>query len=223
MYQALLIAHGIAGGLGMIGAVGAIGTRLMRSPHKWHVWSGRVFTLGMVGVGLTGLLITSKYPSLFLLGLAVFVLYLAGMGWLYARARGGLDRPWHRVLAFGFTATFSAMLGYGLWAWLGQGAAMGIVLAVFGGIGLLNAVGDLRTSMGRPLSPKERIAAHLSRMLGGTIAAVTAFLLVQMQTNSLLVWLGPTVVITPLIAYWSRKVRGGWLPRSPVRGKASPT
>ena len=50
-------------------------------------------------------------------------------------------------------------------------------------------------------------------MLGGTIATVTAVLVQQVVTRmqpgdpwAVAVWLAPTVIITPMIAIWSRKV-----------------
>jgi hypothetical protein len=58
--------------------------------------------------------------------------------------------------------------------------------------------------------PSARIAAHLGRMLGGTIAAVTAFTVVNVRIEpAFVVWLAPTVVLTPVIAYWTARVRGG--------------
>jgi hypothetical protein len=44
-------------------------------------------------------------------------------------------------------------------------------------------------------------------MLAGTIAAVTAFTVVNVSTEpAVLAWLGPTAIITPLIVYWNRRV-----------------
>jgi hypothetical protein len=63
--------------------------------------------------------------------------------------------------------------------------------------------------------PSARIAAHLGRMLGGTIAAVTAFTVVNVRIEpAFVVWLAPTVVLTPVIAYWTARVRGGRVPQA---------
>ena len=216
MYEALLVAHGLSGALALLGALGAISSRLVRSPHRVHAVSGTGFTAGMVGVGATGLVITAVNPSVFLLGLAVLALYFALSGWAYAKVRRDHARPMFKLGAALFTAAFAALILYAAWLYFARGIGMGIPLGVFSVIGLLQARADLRTALGRPLPPKERIAAHLSRMMGGTIAAVTAFLLVQLQTSSVIVWLAPTILITPLIVLWSRKVRGGWMARSPA-------
>ncbi len=44
-------------------------------------------------------------------------------------------------------------------------------------------------------------------MMGASIAAATAFLVVNIQTNPVwITWIAPTVVITPLIIYLNRRV-----------------
>lgn len=212
MYTLLLFVHGGAGAVALAGAVGAIGSRLFGWPHRVHILSGNAFTVGMIGVALTGLVITWISPSLFLLSLAVFLLYLVIAGWRYAKSRKGLQSAGDKIFAIGFALIFVLMIIYGAWRGMG-GNAMGWVMAVFGTIGLLQALADARGAFGEPVKGKTRIAAHLTRMLGGTIGVTTAFLLIQFQTNSVWVWLGPTALLTPLILVWSRRVRGGWLPK----------
>jgi hypothetical protein len=57
-----------------------------------------------------------------------------------------------------------------------------------------------------------RIANHLIRMMGATIAVITAFLVVNVHFDpGWVVWLAPTVVLTPLIIVWSRRARQGRL------------
>lgn len=213
MYELLLITHGGLGAVALFGAAIAIATRLFGWAHKWHIISGNAFTTGMLGVAITGFAITLINPSLFLLALAVFLLYLTLMGWRYAKARKGIGGAIDKTLALAFMAAFIAMIGYGVYILTSLKVPTGWVMVVFGVIGLLNAQFDLRTVFGQPVTGQRRIIAHLSRMLGGTIGAITAFLLVQMQTNSVWVWLAPTFILTPLIFIWSAKLRGGWFPK----------
>lgn len=93
------------------------------------------------------------------------------------------------------------------------GTAMGWVLVAFGSIGLQFVVQDLR-GWGKTEDFGTRISNHLSHMLGGTIATVTAVLVQQVVPRldpsspfKVLVWLAPTVIITPLIIIWARKVK----------------
>jgi hypothetical protein len=56
------------------------------------------------------------------------------------------------------------------------------------------------------------LLAHLQRMTGGYIAATTAFLVVNAQYSpvvlpSVVVWLLPTVILTPLTIAFSKKYK----------------
>jgi hypothetical protein len=47
---------------------------------------------------------------------------------------------------------------------------------------------------------------HIQRMVGSYIAALTAFLVVNnTYLPPLMAWLMPTIIMTPLIFYWSKK------------------
>ena len=90
---------------------------------------------------------------------------------------------------------------------------LGWLLVAFGAIGVQFAIQDIR-SWGKAQDFSTRISNHLSAMLGGTIATITAVLVQQvvprLDTDSpfrVVVWLAPTVIITPLIALWVRKVK----------------
>jgi hypothetical protein len=103
-------------------------------------------------------------------------------------------------------ATAIAMAATGLARLRGPGPA-GTVLVAFAAIGGSFALADLSALRRRSYRGRARVAAHLTRMLAGTIAAVTAFTVVNVSTEpEVLAWLGPTVVITPLIGYWNRRV-----------------
>jgi hypothetical protein len=56
---------------------------------------------------------------------------------------------------------------------------------------------------------KERIVRHLTNMMGGTIAVVTAVLVVNVDVEPVWIWwVLPTALITPIILWWSRKTLG---------------
>jgi uncharacterized membrane protein YoaK (UPF0700 family) len=53
----------------------------------------------------------------------------------------------------------------------------------------------------------KRIAKHLSFMLGASIGTVTAFLVTNFQLQpAIILWLGPTLLLTPYIFYWNYKL-----------------
>ena len=215
MHQIFLLVH-IAGGMAaLVGAGGALGTRKGRRGHA--LW-GRAFALGMLVVFLTTLLMMFTRPNLFLLCVAVFSFYLVLTGWLRARNRSGAPCRTDWIAAATMIVTAIAMVVWGMIA-VGSGNSMGIVLIAFGGIGGGSAIADLVALRGNRYRGSARIAAHLGRMLGGTIAAVTAFTVVNVRIEpAFVVWLAPTVVLAPVIAYWTARVLGGSVPQAAAVG-----
>jgi hypothetical protein len=87
-----------------------------------------------------------------------------------------------------------------------------VTLLAFGSIGLTMALADGHDWARGPITGKARIARHLSRMLGGTIATINAAGVVDLCfLPDLVVWLGPTALITPAVVCWSARVTRGAL------------
>jgi hypothetical protein len=204
VYSVLLSIHIAAGFTALSSAAVAVATP---KGKRWHVYAGRAFVMGMAVVFLTALPMTVIKPNLFLLLIAIFSFYLAVSGWLRARNRSGIPVPAEWIVAVAMVLAAVAMGGRGI-AMRAMGNSMGIVLLVFGGIGGLLAVRDLMSLRAHRYRGNVRIAAHVGRMLAGTIAAVTAFTVVNVRIEPMfVVWLAPTVVLTPVIVYWNRRVR----------------
>jgi hypothetical protein len=95
-----------------------------------------------------------------------------------------------------------------------QGNTFGIVYIVFGFISLLFVRTDLSNYRGKASTRNYWLLAHLQRMTGGYIAALTAFLVVNSSSlpsfiPGVVYWLLPTAILTPLIIRWSRKYAVG--------------
>jgi hypothetical protein len=172
-----------------------------------HIAAGLTALSSAAVVFLTALPMTLMKPNLFLLLIAVFSFYLASSGWLRARNRSGIPTAAEWIAAVAMVLAALAMGGRGV-AMHAMGNSLGNVLLVFGGIGGLLAARDLTSLRAHRYRGTVRIAAHVGRMLGGTIAAVTAFAVVNVRIEPMfVVWLAPTVVLTPVIVYWNRRVR----------------
>ncbi len=144
--------------------------------------------------------------NLFLFLIAVFSYYLAYSGLRYARRRD--QKPsktdWCVSLIMilaSISMILTGFLLYDIKNFHGQ------VLIVFGLLGASFSLNDFRLFSKGSLPYPIRISRHLAAMLGGTIAAYTAFLVTNVSFNPpIVLWLGPTVLITPLIIYWTNKV-----------------
>ncbi|PSQ19265.1 hypothetical protein BRD00_03245 [Halobacteriales archaeon QS_8_69_26] len=198
--------HVAAGVVAVLAGVVALVTT--KGGHR-HRRAGRVFVGSMaVVVGtVPPLLAFDPTPfRAFLTLVAVFSGYLAFSGYraLSRRRpdRGAAAVDW--AAAVGVVLACLALGGWGVVRLL-DGDGFGVVMAVFGGIGIGFGGLDLR-AFGASDRGGSRTVAHLQRMIGAFIATVSAVSAVNL-TDALGVaaWLWPTVVLVPLIVYWSRK------------------
>ena len=211
MYKLLLGIHVVAGNIALLSAAGAV---VVAKGGRAHALVGRAFAIGMTIIFLTAVPMTLIKPNLFLFLVALFNFYLVATGWLRAKNRRGVPARSEWALAIAMALIAIGMAGRGV-TMLVSGASMGIVLTVFAGIGGVLAARDLSGLRAQAFRGKERIVSHLTRMLGGTIGAVTAFIVTNVRLEpAFVLWLLPSVVLTPVIIYWSRRVRG---PARPAR------
>ena len=207
--QFLLISHVIAGAVALGSAFSAISTK---KGSKNHMFVGRIYSLAMFYVVVGAFILSVVRPNPFLFSIALFSGYLVWTGFRRARYRNAVLNNIDKVTVVMGVLIIVILLGYGLNLILSQNS-IGIVL-IFFGLGMVTfVVEDNRALKGELYKSKLRIANHLQRMLGGTIATITAVLVQQLvpriQNNQIpefVIWIGPTIVLTPLIFYWSKKI-----------------
>lgn len=212
----LMAMHILCGTVALISGLVAMTTKLVDVDHKYHVWSGRPFYWGMIGITVTALGLVLTRTNLPLFFISVFSFYQAWRGWRYAVNRKGTPTQYDRVIDWGGLIFFIVMAGFGAYAQFVLGEPFGIVPMVFGIIGGLNARGAIQVANAGGAKGKERISEHLQAMMGGLIATITAVLVVNIPRvigyDSPWIpvfWLLPTALIVPFIAIWSRKIKGG--------------
>ena len=185
-----------------------------------HVRAGRVYAIGMTLIFLTAVPLAILGADVFLLLIAFFSFYLVFAGWRFARNRSRRPQPvdWAAVAILGLTGL--AMWAYAV-ALAVDGSGQWVTMLVFGGIAVALSVADGlffqrgRSRERRP-APYLRIQRHLTNMMAGTIATVTAVMVVNVSMNpAWLLWILPTIVITPLIVWWN--VRTARKARRPAR------
>jgi uncharacterized membrane protein len=218
-YLAILIVHIGAGGAALLASLAAL---YAPKGGPLHRRAGRAFVAAMLAVGASALTLAILRPNAFLFTVGLFSLYLVTAGWEAARP-GRVSRR-AAAVALAMLVAAVCMIGIAgavLLDWPGAARLVGrlppVALLVFGAIGAAFGAQDLRAwAAARPESPRQRIARHLARMGGAAIAAWTAFVVVNARfLPPPVAWIGPTLLLLPVILYWQRRVRDG-------RGAAAP-
>ena len=199
----LLTAH-IAGGSVALLALAPV--LVSAKGEGLHVRAGRAYVYGMAVALASAYPLAVLLPSPFLGGVALFSTYLVGSGWRWMRGDADATATWGVRGAVAMLVAAAGMVAVGSWQLVG-GDGLGVALLVFAGIGGTLALEDLRVLRGERPDRRRRMALHLGRMLGGAIATVTAVLVVNVTTDPVwLAWIAPTVVGSPMIAWWTTKV-----------------
>jgi uncharacterized membrane protein len=205
-FSALLIAH-ITSGVISLGAAG-VALASDKGTHM-HRRSGRIYVTAMLSVSISALLLALQAMNGFLLMVSVFTFYLIFTGWRAATARNGTESRFDRAVGIGVTLVGIGMVGRGALLLSSGITHPSITLIVFGMISTVMPIMDWRHWARGPIVGRSRIARHLSRMLGGTIATLTATAVVNLDHwPAMVVWLGPTALLTPVILWWIKRLNG---------------
>lgn len=199
-------AHVAAGVVAVLAGVAAL---ITGKGGRRHRTAGKVFVASMavvVGTVVPLLVIAPSSMRAFLGLVAVFSGYLAFSGYrVLSRKRPADGAAFVDWIAAG--GVVLACLGLGCWGvvQLAAGEVFGVVMVVFGAIGLGFGLGDLRTFRTTPAETAWMVT-HLQRMVAAFIATVSAVSAVNLTPYlGVAAWLWPTALGVPLIAYWSRK------------------
>ena len=206
LFKMVLIIHIIAGSIGLF--TGTINI-IRKKGDKPHVLVGKFFFYGMIINAIAGFIMSILHENLFLLIIAVFSFYMTATGQRFLSLKK-LDKGQKpKIIDWMITSTMIlfaiSFIVYGILLIASQ-KNFGIVLVVFGMISLLMARKDISIYRGKIKFKNYWLLLHIQRMIGAYIAALTAFLVVNnTYLPPIVAWLMPTVILTPLIFYWSRK------------------
>jgi uncharacterized membrane protein len=218
-YSAILLVHIGAGSAALVASAVSL---YAPKGGPLHRRAGRAFVAAMLAVGASALTLAVLRPSAFLFTVGLFSLYLVAAGWEAARPGPMRRRAATAALAMLVAAVcMTAIAGAAFLEWPGAAHLVGrlppAALLTFAPIGAIFAVQDLRAWAAGGAEPhRRRVARHLARMGGAAIAAWTAFVVVNARfLPPPVAWIGPTLLLLPVILYWQRRVRDG-------RGAAAP-
>ena len=202
MLQILLPIHILAGTVALLCAALAVSSE---KGKKLHVLSGRTYFWCMVAIFLTAIPMSIITSNIFLFLIAIFSFYLAFAGIRFARNRKGIPTSLDWI-----AISLMVLSGLGMWIlaaiYFSNDNSQYIVLLVFGFLSITLGYADYRSYKNNFATGKDRISRHLTNMMGGTIAVITAVLVVNPPFEPEWVWwVLPTALITPVIFWWNRK------------------
>lgn len=205
IFNAALIIHILFGSVALFVAPAAM---LTRKGGLWHRRWGKIFFWAITGVAVTAVVMSLIRSGLFFLLIALFSFYLAFTGYrvLYRKT------PQQRADKADWMGAATTVLGsltlvaYGIYLMVTSGT--GIIAIVFGAIGLVLAMSDIRDFLHHPEDKKAWWYSHMTRMLAAYIATVTAFSVVNFKfLPPVPRWLWATVIGTAGIVIWTRYYR----------------
>ena len=199
----LLPIHILAGTIALLSAVLAVSSE---KGKRLHVLSGRTYFWGMATIFLTAIPMSIISRDIFLFLIAIFSFYLAFAGMRFARNRKGVATTLDWI-----AVSLMILSGLGMWIlaaiFFANDNSQYIVLLVFGFLAITLGYADFRSYKNNSAKGKVRKSRHLTNMMGGTIAVITAVLVVNSPFEPEWVWwVLPTALITPVIFCWNKKI-----------------
>ena len=203
--QYLLFIHILAGSISLMAAALAV---VSSKGKKTHILAGRTYFWGMAIIFLTAIPMSIASSNVFLFLIAIFSFYLAYAGMRFARNRTGTANFFDWVAIGLMVLSGMVMWVLAIFYFMNSNSQY-ITLTVFGFIAISLGYTDFRSYGNKSAIGKQRIARHLTNMLAGTIAVITAVLVTNVHIESVFIlWILPTIIITPIIFWWNTKILG---------------
>lgn len=199
----LIYLHAGLGGIALLAGLVALGVQKGSTPHKV---SGKIYASTMLISALlsVGIALSPGHVNFFLASIGLFTSYFILSGYRSLRfQQQGVSLGTDRLISSTMLVVGVGMVGFSFFL----GGGINYVLLVFGAIGAVFALRDLRLYRQLERLQKSWLRLHLGKMCGGYIASVTAFLVVNELLPGLFAWFVPTVIGSVFIAYWMRRVR----------------
>lgn len=206
----ITIAHIAVGTIALL--VGLI-PMLFKKGGRLHNRAGLIYVWCMIAVAVTALLMCGLQPfkmlRLFLTGIAVFSFYLCITGWQATKQKTAGPTRADKLLTYVTLVVSIAMIGFGIYLLVSNGAAsFPILFSFFGVLTFVFARRDY-VLFNRPTEKMHWFFQHFTRMGGSYIATFTAFLVnnVDRMTPAnapewigLGSWIAPSIIGGMLIA-----------------------
>lgn len=207
----LLIVHISAGAMSLL--FGAIAFAFRKNTPK-HKPFGRIYFWCMTVVFVTAIILSVAKGLLFLFLIAVFSYYSTIVAYRSLSLKNlhkdqkPLKLDWAIEIVAGLI--FIGMVVFGLMILLKKQSFGGIIPLLAGVFGLRSVWVNINLFLKKPTMSLYWLKKHVGHMMGSYIGALTAFLVNQTDViplNPTLVWLLPSIIITPVLIMEMKKVK----------------
>jgi uncharacterized membrane protein len=203
IFRFILALHILGGSVGLISGTIVL---ILKKGDKNHKAIGSIFFWAMNLAGLCSFVLAVMHPNNFLFVVGIFTLYmnLTARSYLKFKRKDAVINFRDAIPTIGMViaAFFFVIVGIKLIS----KDSFGWVLLSFAFISLRFVLADYKFFKGKSKFSNQWLLSHLQRMIGTYIASITAFLVVNINFKpAFVIWLAPTVLLVPLIIYWSRK------------------
>jgi fluoride ion exporter CrcB/FEX len=198
-------------GSGFVALVVAPLAMLVRKGGDAHRRWGKLFVYAMAVVVVSAVVLGIATENLLMAMVALFSFHMVASGYrsLYLKKLHEGQKPARADVLIQGTA---ALVNGGLFLWavslmmLGLRFQKVVIFLVFGAVGLIMVFANFNRFYKRSHDKQEWLYGHMTGFLGGYIATVSAFSAVTLDMIQpvWLQWLWPTIIGSPLIAYWVR-------------------
>ncbi len=205
LFSSLLYLHIAAGTTSLL--MGLVVLFLRKSDRR-HKLLGNIYFFSLLIASIVAIPMSYLHANAFLFIVSIFTIYMLLTGRRYIRKKSAADVT---VVDWSLSTVMAifgvAFIGFGCFHLL-RSNTFGTVWVVFGLIGCLFVYQDWVNYRGKSGTKNFYLTTHLQRFIGSYIATVTAFLVVNNTwLPGTIAWLLPTVLLVPLIVWWSRKYR----------------
>jgi uncharacterized membrane protein len=201
----LIYIHAGFGGTALLLGTLAI---LFKKGSARHKLTGKLFFYNMMISALIALLIAilPGHHSPFLFSIGLFSIYFLLIGYRALRYKRKIERVTIEIV--GNIIMLLISLSMVLLPMIINGA-VNIILLVFGVFGILASLNTLHALSKKDTLKKKWLRMHLGNMMGGYIAAVSAFAVVNQILPGIYNWFAPGIIGGFYIYFWMRKIKLG--------------
>jgi uncharacterized membrane protein len=200
--QILIYIHALFGGIALLSGFISLVAKKGKTTHKKL---GKLFYYSMLLSALSAMFISTlpKHTSPFLFSIGIFSSYFIITGYRALRFKNEIQNlKTDKIISWIMIFTGILMILYNPLI----NKRINIVLTAFGLIGLLFSARDLVLFKNQNKLKNVWLKLHLGKMIGGYIAATTAFVVVNNFFPSFYGWFIPGTIGGFYITYWIRKI-----------------